>query len=664
MCMYGNYYYGGEPSKEYKEMMKAVEIENKTERKKSREAKRAILSVGSLPNDFTEWVDTLFDKVMFYTKIKRGKYTARCEVCQATVELPHARSSRKIECPSCGNKVILKDANKFPGCNHQTKCLTVLDTSLNGWTQRIFVCYRHTTFNMTEVYSTDYIKEEQRDHFGADGKVRPFHPVPYNAEAYKARWDKGDGRVHGQGWKGWRAENMPLHTYPHNLKEIFRNSQYQYSALEIASEKSFVNPFWYLQNYGKEPKLELLYKVGLYRLAEELISSQWYDFDAKRLLRSAKSLKDLGIDRKEEIEECRYFGAELLIARKEVKTWKIEEAVRPSAWAFVKKLNARGGTDFHYSFISRERWFKYYLTQTDDYKEIGNFISDYSDYISDCCTLGVNLKDTAVNRPKSLKVSHDWARDEIKIQETQVYDALIEATHDSLSRFAEWSDGKFTVIMPRTSKEIVEEGVRQSHCVGRYCERVAVGESIVLFLRRADDPSKNFFTMEIKKDMANLDVVQCRGYGNAEKTEEVEKFLKKYERWFNHRPLDGYDAGSVMVHYFKAVHKKDGRYISDRDKKMEFRIGEWKEEAEIDRDPDKVAVKGLHVASLEFAQNFGKWWDDVAILEVETNIHDVVVPDAKDQVRTSKFKVLREVPFEEMGEWGAQRLARAAEKAA
>lgn len=664
MCMYGNYYYGGEPSKEYKEMMKAVEIENKTERKKSREAKRAILSVGSLPNDFTEWVDTLFDKVMFYTKIKRGKYTARCEVCQVTVELPHARSSRKIECPSCGNKVILKDANKFPGCHHQTKCLTVLDTSLNGWTQRIFVCDRHTTFNMTEVYSTDYIQEEQRDHFGADGKVRPFHPVPYNAEAYKARWDKGDGRVHGQGWKGWRAENMPLHTYPHNLKEIFRNSQYQYSALEIASEKSFVNPFWYLQNYGKEPKLELLYKVGLYRLAEELISSQWYDFDAKRLLRSAKSLKDLGIDRKEEIEECRYFGAELLIARKEVKTWKIEEAVRPSAWAFVKKLNARGGTDFHYSFISRERWFKYYLTQTDDYKEIGNFISDYSDYISDCCTLGVNLKDTAVNRPKSLKVSHDWARDEIKIQETQVYDALIEATYDSLSRFAEWSDGKFTVIMPRTSKEIVEEGVRQSHCVGRYCERVAVGESIVLFLRRADDPSKNFFTMEIKKDMANLDVVQCRGYGNAEKTEEVEKFLKKYERWFNHRPLDGYDAGSVMVHYFKAVHKKDGRYISDRDKKMEFRIGEWKEEEEIDRDPDKVAVKGLHVASLEFAQNFGKWWDDVAILEVETNIHDVVVPDAKDQVRTSKFKVLREVPFEEMGEWGAQRLARAAEKAA
>ena len=96
---------------------------------------------------------------------------------------------------------------------------------------------------------------------------------------------------------------------------------------------------------------------------------------------------------------------------------------------------------------------------------------------------------------------------------------------------------------------------------------------------------------------------------------------------------------------------------------MEFRIGEWKEE-ELDRNPDRVAVKGLHIASLEFAQRWGNSWDDVAILEVETNIHDVVVPDAKDQVRTSRFRVIREVPFEEMGEWGAQRLARAAKKAA
>lgn len=97
---------------------------------------------------------------------------------------------------------------------------------------------------------------------------------------------------------------------------------------------------------------------------------------------------------------------------------------------------------------------------------------------------------------------------------------------------------------------------------------------------------------------------------------------------------------------------------------MEFVIGEWKEEKDMDTDPDKVAVKGLHVASMEFAQKFGDCWNDVAILEVETNIHDVIIPDAKDQVRTSRFRVVREVPFEEMGDWGKKHMKKSNMEAA
>ena len=660
--MYGSYYDGGEPSKEYKDMIKAAEMENRTERQRVRAAKKAIVSVGELPEGFDSWVDTIFEKVMFYQKVKRGKYAARCEACQATVELTHACSSRRIQCPSCGSQVILRRI-KFPSGYYQRRLIAVVDRSEGYWIQRLFLCNRSTCYNDTSVYSTTWIGEEQRDCIDEKDHIWQFHPVPYNKPVEQARWERGGGKIHGMGWTGWRVEDGPLHTYPNNLSELFQGSKFQYSAIEIATEKTFVNPLYYLKDYISEPKLELLYKVGLYRVAQQLQGDRWYSSSSKRLIQNVKSLKDLGINSREEAKKCSNLSVESLIARKEVKSWKLNEDVREKAWKFVEKLNDRCGEDFGYDFITRERWFKYYLTQTEGYTEVGNFIRDYTDYIADCVTLGLNLKDTAVNRPKSLKVSHDWARDEIKIQETQVYDALIEATHDSIARLAEWSDGKFTVIMPRTSREIVEEGVRQNHCVGRYCERVAVGESVILFLRRADEPEKNFYTMEIKKDMAKLDVVQCRGYCNGETTEEVKKFLAKYKRWFNHRSLDEYDAGSVMVHYFKAVHKKDGRYFSNYDKNVEFRIGEWKEE-ELDCNPDKVAVKGLHVASLEFAQRWGNSWDDVAILEVETNIHDVVVPDAKDQVRTSRFRVIREVPFEEMGEWGAKRLARAAEKAA
>ena len=111
-------------------------------------------------------------------------------------------------------------------------------------------------------------------------------------------------------------------------------------------------------------------------------------------------------------------------------------------------------------------------------------------------------------------------------------------------------------------------------------------------------------------------------------------------------------------------HKRNGKYISNFDNKTEFVVGEWKEEKDISTNPDLTHVKGLHIASMEFAQHFGNNWNDVAILEVETNIHDVIIPDAKDQVRTSRFKVVREVPFEEMGDWGRQQIEKRNKEAA
>lgn len=65
----------------------------------------------------------------------------------------------------------------------------------------------------------------------------------------------------------------------------------------------------------------------------------------------------------------------------------------------------------------------------------------------------------------------------------------------------------------------------------------------------------------------------------------------------------------------------------------------------------KIGVtKLLELASLEFAKLYGAERDNAAILEIEVNLRDVVVPNAKDQLRTRRGKVLREVPQSELGE--------------
>lgn len=637
MCMYSNYELTREQIAEMKE-----EAYNYGQIK--RKAFESIRSIPSeLPDYVLEWARERMTKTMFYIKLKRGSYDAYCEACGEKVHLTRARSSRIIECPACGATVQLHDGAKSPnGAGYYMAC-SYLDRAGDDFTQRLFSCYKRCWRTGEEVAVQYYFSEEERG-FLHDRTEFAFHPISQGKNAGK--WILGYGRVHGQGWSGWRLRDRKINTYPYNLRAVLSGTKYQYSALEIAAEHNLVNPFYYFNAYNDEPKLEILYKVGLYRAAEEI--TEFSADDARRMMRNVRSLKDLGIESRAEAAACSALTVEELVARKEVKAWKIEEQDRAAAIEFIKEVNHRSGTDFYYDFISRKRWFQYYLTQKSDYAEVKNFIADYTDYISMCSRCGANLNDTAVKMPYSMKKAHDWAMVEEKVQEKQAYSDLVAAVYDSIHAFTEWNDGKLQVIMPRTAREIVEEGVRQNHCVGRYVERVAAGESVILFIRRKDDLEKNFYTMEIKKDMRRCDIVQVRGEKNAEATEEIEAFCKKYKKWFNKRKLNGYDGDTVTVHYYKAVHKKkDGRYISGWDGRTVYRVGEWVE-TDTDTNPDSVAVKGIHIASLDFAVNYGSCWNDVAILEVEANIHDIVVPDAKDQVRARKIRVLREVPAEEI----------------
>ena len=604
-----------------------------------------------LPYSVQQWAKDLLPNVMFYIKEKRGKYRAYCGACGERVELSHARSARVIECPDCAKAVVLKSGMKNPNGYGFWKACAYIERIPEGWMQRLFIARKYIEFRGEKISAHYSFDEEERDVLlsgkGGESYFR-FHENSMSTGS----WIAGPGREHGMGWTGWRICQLGLKTYPTGLEDLFRGSRYAYSAIAEAVRLADVNPFDYLYDYEREPKLEMISKLGLAGLLQEYCCEKGWGFeDARDRIRRIKNLKDLGIDSMDELENCRGMGIYDLIARKEIKRWDIDWSVYPIALEFIKTLNGRSGEDFSFTFISRERLFKYYLTQQSFYG-MTDFIKDYiDDYIPDCIALGLNLKDMAICAPKNLKTAHRWSANEVKVQKTQVYDAMIEAIYTALHPLVEWRDDKFEIVMPKTSREIVEEGARQNHCVGRYCERVAHGESVILFVRRIEEPEKEFYTLEIKKDMKRCDVVQCRGYGNAAMTDEIQGFLEKYKRWFNRRPLKGYDGDQVMARYYKAVHKRNGRYISNFDGKTEFVIGEWMS-VDTNGDPDAVAVKGIHLASLEFAQDFGNRWKDVAILEIETNIHDVVVPDAKDQVRTSRLRVLREVPMDEMGEWG------------
>lgn len=278
---------------------------------------------------------------------------------------------------------------------------------------------------------------------------------------------------------------------------------------------------------------------------------------------------------------------------------------------------------------------------------------DYVDYLSECEKLQYDLSDSRVLYPTDLKKAHINTSSLVKAKANEATAIGIKLAYEKFHQLCSYDNGKFCVIMPERCEEIIAEGEVQSHCVGNYIERVANGEDIILFVRRSLEKETPFYTMEIRPIMSKLDIVQCRGFENEDPSpeirEEVDRFLAEYEAWFNRRKTIQTDKTTFI--YYKAVKKIDGKYISAWDNKTEYIPGEVIETV-TDKNPDLVAVKGIHIASLEFAQKYGDYWDNVAILEMEVDARDIVVPNAKDQIRASRAKVLREVPFEEMGEWG------------
>ena len=125
----------------------------------------------------------------------------------------------------------------------------------------------------------------------------------------------------------------------------------------------------------------------------------------------------------------------------------------------------------------------------------------------------------------------------------------------------------------------------------------------------------------------------------------------------------GIEVKNGVGTFYKAVRKDEaGLYHSDKKWDFIYEVGKVKKESDINRDTSEDCGKGIHISTLQFALNYGEDWRNLAILECQSKLEDIVCPDdTQGKVRTSRVKVVREVPLEECGVYGkilAKRLKR------
>ena len=74
--------------------------------------------------------------------------------------------------------------------------------------------------------------------------------------------------------------------------------------------------------------------------------------------------------------------------------------------------------------------------------------------------------------------------------------------------------------------------------------------------------------------------------------------------------------------FYKAVHKKDNCYFSNYNNSFLYNIGQ-EIKIKCDTNVDKDCSYGIHISHLNWALNYGAEWDDLAILEIETDIDKI-----------------------------------------
>ena len=165
------------------------------------------------------------------------------------------------------------------------------------------------------------------------------------------------------------------------------------------------------------------------------------------------------------------------------------------------------------------------------------------DYWRTARSEGYDINDEHVLYPKDLMKAHDKVLAEQRAREAaqrakeraEKNKILQDAFADRLKILEPlaWQQGKILIRPCAVPEELDQEHKALIHCVDTYKEKHAGGKTAIFFLRRASEPDKPWYTLELKLD--DFSVIQNRGKCNCARTEEVEAFEKA---WLEHiRPM-------------------------------------------------------------------------------------------------------------------------------
>lgn len=398
--------------------------------------------------------------------------------------------------------------------------------------------YGKVTFLEVDRFLIDYEDPHTKVYYDATEQIR------LSAEKQE-RWDRDDGWFGTFGW--YQVKKIGLKAAP----QIFGGSAWHDHLYDVAvgtdlkyadvEPERFESGYWdenieisgligYMTDFLKYPAVEILEKSGF----EQIVKDRAEGARTRHLNMRARDLRKI----------LKVNGEDVKALRKEEPGVRFIDSLhrvrKMAPWAKVEDISELHTITNVYietrrmeqieKTVDMPKLLRRLLEET---RATGDSITlgDYADYLEAVVRLGRRL-DKKTLYPRNFLRAHDEAIGEAE-EKKKTIDAANFAKYQKEITGMEGPQirGDLLIRPAKTPQELRNESQALNHCVRTYIDRVARGQTSILFIRKVKEPDKPYFTMEIN---AKGDMVQCRGKNNcgypAEVGEFISEFMKEYKK--------------------------------------------------------------------------------------------------------------------------------------
>ena len=496
----------------------------KRERKETDAWDRAQDIVPDIPAGFKDWVKKYPQRMNYivYEYSRKGVTKGWCSFCEKEVDIEKPKHLKVGTCAKCKRDITYLAKGKSATIRRKAQAQLIQKTDTGVIVRSFEVTKIYERGNLT--HPRCYMEEHTRTFYDSYSK----HRETYYWENYKQKemrwisasyWD-GCNRY----WSYSRNTENKTATYKGTLA-VLKSTSLRYSGLREMLLHSNVHPVRFIDVYKIFPEIEKLVKVGLYQTVEDILVNR----RETEYIRKGNNPQQILSITKEELKLLIAAGDSL----EKLKMLKYMRGRNGATKLTAEQLNKLVEYDSSrrlthlYMHTTIHKALRYIETQT-DFKP-----GDFADYLEMCEELQYNLDNTFVLFPKDWKRAHDEVSKEHNEREAEIearkkskQSLKIEKRYEETKKKYEFSYKGLFIVVPHNALEIITEGHNNHHCVATYVERVADGDTTILFVRKEAD--KTYYTMEVRDNK----IVQCRTKFNQSYTQSkpVKAFVEQFDK--------------------------------------------------------------------------------------------------------------------------------------